>query len=104
VSAPRYVVNGPGAKLFEFPLQALTHTKPSAHLAVYADAFDQALAEALVWAEHFNVKQHVPLYPKVRYDHSSNPDRRMVKRIVGSVAWVENASHGAWIDIGRLSV
>lgn len=104
MSTPRYILQTSlvsDAPKYEFHLQAMSKTKPSATLVVESEqTFLLVLLNAVEWAQRYSEKQHEPVYPKVRYGDSM----RMVKKIVGSHAWVENQSHGAWVPVGALTL
>lgn len=101
---PRYIVSVSlvsDAPKYEFPMQALTRNKPAATLVVETEqGFGMALVNALTWAETYSRKQHLPVYPKVRY----NGRTRMITKVAGAHAWAENASRGAWVPLGALSL
>lgn len=103
-NTPRYIVSTSvvsDAPKYEFPMQALNRSKPQATLVVESEqGFQMALLNALNWAATYSAKQHLPVYPRVKYGDST----RMIKKVVGAHAWAENGSHGAWVPVGALSL
>lgn len=103
-STPRYIVSATlvsDAPKYEFPIQPMNRNKPTATLVVETEqGFSLALLTALRWSAQFSEKERNPVFPKVRY----GKEQRMVKRIIGSHAWVENSSHGGWVSVGSLSL
>lgn len=103
-NTPRYILSTAlvsDAPQYEFPMQALNRNKPQATLVVESvQGFNMALVNALAWAETYSAKQHLPVYPRVRYGDGL----RMIKKVVGAHAWAENGSHGAWVPVGALSL
>jgi len=107
-NTPRYVI-GSGDETYEFPIVRDGSTNPRAVVAVNAPSFAFALGAALDWAKAFTKSEQAAggdakdvFYPQVRYNHSSTPDRRLVKRIAGGMAWAENESTGAWLPLAVL--
>jgi hypothetical protein len=100
---PSSVLDGERSQSFEFPVQALTRTKPAASVVVTAYTFREALGLALSWATQFSTTQHLPVYPRVTYRNN----RMMVKKISGPAeahAYIENDSRGLWAPVAVLSV
>jgi hypothetical protein len=88
---------------FEFPVQALSRTKPAASVVVTGYTFHDALSKALEWARKFSETQHLPLYPRVKYSGRTI----MVKKLSGPAqvhAYIENSSHAKWVPVAVLSL
>lgn len=103
-NTPRYIVSASlvsDAPKYEFPIQSMTGRSPIATLVVETEqGFPKALLTALQWAEQFSQRQRYDVYPKVRYSDSL----RMIKKVVGTHAWAESGTHGAWVPVGSLSL
>lgn len=103
---PRFILSTSlvsDAPKYEFPIQALTRTKPAATLVIESEqALSFVLLNAIEWADKYSQKQHLRVYPMVRYGLKNR--RYALRKINGTNAYVENGSRGSWVPVAALSV
>lgn len=113
-NTPRFVIGASNAETFEFPIvrsDARSLSDTAAVVAVGATSFPLALASALAWSERYTAAydaKHKPsnpiqFFPKVRYNHTEEPEVRLAKKINGLFVWAESKSHGAWLPVEKLA-